>query len=73
MVKVFNGAKLNNETGSETPYFQSAKGVRQGHPLSCFLFNIVANWMVMKAQQNGLLTGLAADLISNVVAIFTVC
>lgn len=51
----------------------NAKGVRQGHPLSCFPFNIVANWIIMKAQENGLLTSLAANLISNGVAIFTMC
>jgi hypothetical protein len=61
--------KLNNEMGS---YFQSAKGVRQGDPLAPTLFNIVAESltkMVLKAQENGLLVGLAPDLIQNGVPI----
>jgi hypothetical protein len=51
------------------PYFQSAKG---GDPLSPFLFNSVVQCltkMVVKAQSNGLVVGLAPDLIENGVAI----
>uniref|UniRef100_A0A8I6XWR9 Reverse transcriptase domain-containing protein n=1 Tax=Hordeum vulgare subsp. vulgare TaxID=112509 RepID=A0A8I6XWR9_HORVV len=61
--------KLNDEVGE---YFQSAKGVRQGDPVSPFLFNLAADCltkMVLKAQANGLFTGLAADLVENGVAI----
>jgi hypothetical protein len=61
--------KLNNEMG---PYFQSAKGVRQGDPLAPTLFNLVAESltkMVLKAQENELLVGLAPDLIHNGVAV----
>ena len=61
--------KLNDEIG---PYFQSSKGVCQGDPFSPFLFNLAANCltkMVIKAQQNGLFKGLAADLIPNGVAV----
>uniref|UniRef100_A0A8R7K645 Reverse transcriptase domain-containing protein n=1 Tax=Triticum urartu TaxID=4572 RepID=A0A8R7K645_TRIUA len=65
---LYNGTvsiKLNNSVG---PYFQSAKGVCQGDPHSPFLFNLAEeclNKMIKKSQENGLLTGLAADLIPN--------
>jgi hypothetical protein len=61
--------KLNGEMG---PYFQSAKGVRHGDPLSPTLFNIAAEClakMILKAQSNGLFVGLAADLIDKGVAV----
>jgi hypothetical protein len=61
--------KINNTTG---PYFQSSKGDRQGYPLSPFLFNSAAQCltkMVLEAQENGLLTGLAPDLVDKGVAI----
>jgi hypothetical protein len=64
--------KLNNELG---PYFQSAKGVRQGDPMSPTLFNLVAEClmkMVLKAQENGLITSFAPGLIDNGCC-FTVC
>lgn len=68
----FNGTvsvKLNGEAG---PYFQSAKAVQQGNPLSPFLFNLAANCstrMVLRAEENGLITGLADNLISNGIVI----
>jgi hypothetical protein len=61
--------KINNEVG---PYFQSAKGVRQGDPLAPFLFNMVGESltkMVLQAQHNDLFEGLAPDLIDKGVAI----
>ena len=61
--------KLNNVEG---PYFVSRKGVRQGDPLSPILFNFVADClarMVRQAQLNGLLCGLADNLIPNGIAI----
>ena len=61
--------KLNNLEG---PYFVSHKGVRQGDPLSPILFNFVADClarMVRQAQINGLLCGLADNLIDKGVAI----
>jgi len=61
--------KLNNKEG---PYFVSYKGVRQGDPLSPLLFNFAADClarMVRQAQNNGLLCGLASNLVEKGVAI----
>lgn len=61
--------KINNQLG---PYFMSHKGVRQGDPLSPILFNFAADCltrMVHNAQNSGLITGLAANLIPKGVAI----
>ena len=61
--------KINNETG---PYFQSAKGVRQGDPLAPLIFNMIGESltkMVLQAQKNGLFEGLAPYLVDNGVAI----
>jgi hypothetical protein len=54
------------------PYFKSSKGVRQGNPLSPFLFNDVVQClakMVLEAQANNLVVGLIHDLIDKGVAI----
>jgi hypothetical protein len=61
--------KLNNMSG---PYFQSAKGVRQVDPFSPPLFNMVVECltkMVLKAQENNLITGFADDLIDKGVVV----
>jgi hypothetical protein len=61
--------KVNDKVG---PYFTSHKGVRQGDLFAPFLFNMAANSlakMVHLAQSNGLITGLADNLIQNGVAI----
>jgi hypothetical protein len=61
--------KLNNLCG---PYIKSFKGVRQGDPLSPILFNFAADCltrMVMKAQNNGLFSGLVEHIIPKGVAI----
>jgi hypothetical protein len=53
---------------TEIVLFGTAKGVRQGDPMAPFLFNMVGESltkMVLQAQQNGLFTGLAPDLIDN--------
>jgi hypothetical protein len=54
------------------PYFRSAKGIHQGDPLSPGLFNIALEVkMVLKAQRNWLLVGLAADLIPSGIAFYS--
>ena len=61
--------KINNQMG---PYLVSHKGVRQGDPLSPILFNFVADYltrMIRQAQRNGLITGLADNLIQNGVVV----
>lgn len=61
--------KLNDMIG---PYFQSAKGVREGDPLSHMLFNLAAEVltkMVLKGQSNNLFVGLASDLMDKGLAI----
>src|SRR6185312_108726 len=61
--------KVNDLTGS---YFMSHKGLRQGDPLSPILFNFVTDnltRMVRQAQRNGLITGLADNLIPQGVTI----
>jgi hypothetical protein len=61
--------KINDEMG---PYFQSAKGVRQGDSMSPTLFNLIAEAhtkMVLRAQANDMLVGLADDRIPRGVAV----
>jgi hypothetical protein len=61
--------KVNDKIG---PYFPSHKGVRQCDSFAPFLFNMAANSlskMVSLAQQNGLITGLASNLVENGIAI----
>jgi hypothetical protein len=61
--------KVNNTCGN---YFKSGKGVRQGDPLSPFLFNIAADTLakiICLAQKNKLIEGLVPAYIENGVAI----
>lgn len=61
--------KVNDTIGKN---FGSFKGVRQGDPLSPFLFNIAANClqkMVQNAQDSSQVTGLVPHLIDKGVAI----
>jgi len=61
--------KVNDKVGA---YFKCGKGVRQGDPLSPFLFNIAANTlakMVNMAQGNDLIEGLVPEYVHKGVAI----
>lgn len=61
--------KLNNQLG---PYFKSCKGVRQGDPLSPFLFNLAADClskMIHAAQRAGSITGLIPHLFEGGVVV----
>jgi hypothetical protein len=54
------------------PYFQSYKGVRQGDSLSPMLFNFLVDCltrMIIRAQQNGLITGLMDNLFSKTIVV----
>jgi hypothetical protein len=60
--------KINKQSG---PYFVSKKGVRQGDPMPPILFNMAADClsrMVRKAQNGGLIIGLADNLIPKGIA-----
>lgn len=71
MKKATLSVKLNNEIG---PCFQSAKGVKQGDPLSPFLFNIAADThakMLKMTHQNKVLTPLVPQHVENgIVALY---
>jgi hypothetical protein len=61
--------KVNDKVG---PYFTSHKGVRQCEPFAPFLFNMAANnlaKMIHVSQENGLITGLADNLIHQGITI----
>jgi hypothetical protein len=44
------------------PYFQSAKGVRRGDPFSP---SLCLTKMVLRAQENNLITGFASDILTK--------
>ena len=61
--------KINNEVQH---YFQSAKWVRQGDPLSPLLFIMareVLTKMILEAKKGSLLVGLAPDLVESSVVV----
>ena len=57
--------KINDELGH---YFQTRKGVRQGDPLSPFLFNLVADMLatlIARAKENGQFRGIIPHLVGG--------
>jgi hypothetical protein len=56
---------------TQRPYFSIGKRVRQGDPLSPFLFNVAADTlakMLISAQMNKLITGLVPEYVENGIA-----
>jgi hypothetical protein len=59
------GCIVNNKEGVS---FETGKGLRQGDPLSAILFNLVVDVltrMLQKAANDGLIKGLASDVIDH--------
>ncbi|WVZ54678.1 hypothetical protein U9M48_005442 [Paspalum notatum var. saurae] len=57
--------KVNDELGH---YFQTRKGVRQGDPLSPFLFNLIADMLavlIARAKENGQFRGIIPHLVEG--------
>jgi len=57
--------KINDELGH---YFQTRKGVRQGDPLSPFLFNLEADMLatlIARAKENGQFRGIIPHLVGG--------
>jgi hypothetical protein len=53
---------------TQTEFFQTTKGMRQGDPLSPVLFNLVVDIlsrMLQKATENGLIKGLGNEIIEG--------
>jgi hypothetical protein len=63
------GIKVNEDIGH---YFQTKKGLRQGDPLSPFLFNIIADMLailIARAKEDGQIDGLIPHLVEGGVSI----
>ncbi|WVZ95347.1 hypothetical protein U9M48_041127, partial [Paspalum notatum var. saurae] len=59
------GVKVNDDIGK---YFQTWKGLRQGDPLSPFLFNLVADMLAIlltRAKENGQFRGVIPHLVDG--------
>jgi hypothetical protein len=58
------GIKINDDIGHK---FQTKKGIRQGDPMSPFLFNIVANMLsilIKRAKDDGQIKGVIPHLVA---------
>jgi hypothetical protein len=63
------GIKVNEDIGH---YFQTKKGLRQGDPLSPFLFNIIVDMLailIARAKEDGQIDGLIPHLVEGGVSI----
>lgn len=66
MQTVVDGKVCVNVNGQRSPYFKTFKGLRQGHPLSPILFNILADTLsalLDKAVTKGHIIGVLPELI----------
>ena len=50
-----------SNNGHTTPYFKLTRGVRQGCPLSCYLFILVVELLAIKIRHHRLINGIAVS------------
>ena len=68
MQLVTSGRTAVNVNGEIGPYFLTGQGVRQGDPISPFLFNLVVDalaWILDLAKQAGHIRGIFPHLVGN--------